>query len=137
MNRREFIAGLGGAAAWPLAARAQPGDRLRRIGVLMAGDENDPIWKPRLSALTQALADLGWTDGRNVRLDLRSGNERKPIDRRYVVSGRRQYDRRAMRGRECIQHDDKTASGLAPKGNDGRFDLYVAMNGRNDWHDLE
>jgi putative ABC transport system substrate-binding protein len=70
LRRREFIAGLGGAAAWPLAARAQQGGLLRRIGVLMSGDENDPVWKPRLSAFTQALADLGWTDGRNVRMDL-------------------------------------------------------------------
>src|SRR5271168_5282389 len=73
MRRREFIAGLGGAAAWPLAARAQQRDRVRRIGVLMGGDENDPTWKPRLSAFTQWLADLGWTDGRNVRMDLRWG----------------------------------------------------------------
>jgi putative tryptophan/tyrosine transport system substrate-binding protein len=71
MRRREFIAGLGSAAAWPLAARAQEGDRVRRIGVLMVLDENDPAAKRRLSAFTQALADLGWTDGRNVRMDLR------------------------------------------------------------------
>jgi hypothetical protein len=58
---------------WPLAARAQQGERVRRIGVLMPGDENDPVRKPRLSAFTQALADLGWTDGRNVRMDLRWG----------------------------------------------------------------
>ena len=73
MRRREFIAGLGGAAAWPVMARAQRGDRVRRIGVLLSGDENDPVWKTRLSAFTQALSDLGWTDGRNVRMDLRSG----------------------------------------------------------------
>jgi putative tryptophan/tyrosine transport system substrate-binding protein len=71
VRRREFIAGLGSTAAWPLAARAQQGDRVRRIGVLMPGDENDPVQKPRLSAFTQALADLGWTDGRNVRMDFR------------------------------------------------------------------
>jgi ABC-type uncharacterized transport system substrate-binding protein len=72
MRRREFIAGVAGAAAaWPLAARAQQGDRVRRIGVLMGYDESDPVWKRRLSAFTQALADLGWTDGRNVRMDLR------------------------------------------------------------------
>ena len=72
IQRREFIAGLGGAAvAWPLAARAQQGERVRRIGVLNFGDENDPLWKPRLSAFTQALADLGWTEARNVRMDLR------------------------------------------------------------------
>jgi putative ABC transport system substrate-binding protein len=73
LRRREFIAGLGGAAAWPLAARAQQGDRVRRIGVLMPLDENDPLAKAAVSELTRALADLGWTDGRNVRIDLRSG----------------------------------------------------------------
>jgi putative ABC transport system substrate-binding protein len=71
MRRREFIAGIGGAAAWPVVARAQQSDRVRRIGVLMVGDESDPVRKPYISALTQALADLGWTDGRNVRIDLR------------------------------------------------------------------
>ena len=74
MRRREFIAGLGSAAAWPLAARAQQGDRVRRIGVLTVGDENDPLVKSILSTLTQALADLGWTDGRNVRIDFRWGS---------------------------------------------------------------
>src|ERR1700745_429618 len=73
MKRRTFIAGLGSAAAWPVVARAQQGDRVRRIGVLVGGDENDPAWKPRLSAFTQALADLGWTVGGNVRMDLRWG----------------------------------------------------------------
>jgi putative ABC transport system substrate-binding protein len=67
MRRREFIAGLVSAAAWPLVARAQQGDRVRRIGALMSDDENDPEQKHRLSAFAQALADLGWTDGRNVR----------------------------------------------------------------------
>jgi putative ABC transport system substrate-binding protein len=71
MRRREFIAGLGSAAVWPLAARAQQGERMRRIGVLIGGNENDPEYKARVSALTQSLADLGWTDGRNLRMDLR------------------------------------------------------------------
>jgi len=71
MKRREFIAGLGSAAAWPLNTRAQQGERVRRIGVLMPFNETDPVAKPRLSAFTQALADLRWTDGRNVRMDLR------------------------------------------------------------------
>ena len=71
IGRREFIAGLGSAAAWPVVARAQQGDRVRRIGVLMPADENDSVQKPRLSAFTQALADLDWTDGRNVRMDVR------------------------------------------------------------------
>jgi putative ABC transport system substrate-binding protein len=80
LQRREFITLLGGATAWPLAARAQQGNRVRRIGVLMAGDENDPMAKPRLSAFTQALAGLGWTDGRNVRIDLRwTGEDINPI----------------------------------------------------------
>jgi putative ABC transport system substrate-binding protein len=73
MKRRDFITLLGGAAAWPLAARAQQGDRVRRIGVLYPADENDPLVKSRFSAFTQALADLGWTDGRNLRIDLRWG----------------------------------------------------------------
>ena len=71
LGRRDFIAALGGAAAWPLAVRAQQGNRVRRIGVLMPLDENDPVAKGRVSAFTQALADLGWTDGRNVRMHIR------------------------------------------------------------------
>ena len=66
IRRREFITLLGGAAAWPLAARAQQGDRVRRIGVLTQLYEN-------ASAFTQAVAGLGWTDGRNAQIDLRWG----------------------------------------------------------------
>jgi putative ABC transport system substrate-binding protein len=73
IRRREFITLLGGAVAWPLAARAQQGQRMRRIGVLMSGDENDTLEKTFVSAFTQALADLGWTEDRNVRMDLRGG----------------------------------------------------------------
>ena len=71
IRRREFITLLGGAAAWTLAARAQQGNRVRRVGVLMPYDENIPGAKTFVSAFTQALADLGWTDGRNVRMALR------------------------------------------------------------------
>jgi putative tryptophan/tyrosine transport system substrate-binding protein len=75
MRRRDFISLLGGAAAssslWPLVARAQPGDRVRRIGVLMGVAESDPEGKARVAAFRQALADLGWTDGRNLRVDYR------------------------------------------------------------------
>jgi putative ABC transport system substrate-binding protein len=71
--RRQFIAALGGAAAWPLEARAQQPERMRRIGVLIGGNEDDRALKPRVSAFAQALADVGWTDGRNVRIDLRWG----------------------------------------------------------------
>ena len=68
MRRRDFIAGLG-AAAWPLAAWAQ--QVVRRVGVLHPLDENDPIAKTFVSVFTQALVGLGWTDGRNVRMDFR------------------------------------------------------------------
>jgi putative ABC transport system substrate-binding protein len=72
VRRRELIALLGGAAAsWPLAARAQPGERMRRIGVLMYWAEDDAEGQARLAAFAQALKQLGWSDGRNVRLDTR------------------------------------------------------------------
>ena len=83
IKRRTFIAGLGSTAAWPVVARAQQGDRVRRIGVLMPGDENDPEQIARLAAVTQALADLGWTDGRNVRIDLRWGGEYERLRRSW------------------------------------------------------
>jgi putative ABC transport system substrate-binding protein len=70
LRRREFIAALGGSAAWPLAALAQQRERVRRIGVLLPFDQNDPAAKTFLFAFTQALLDLGWTDGRNARLDV-------------------------------------------------------------------
>jgi putative ABC transport system substrate-binding protein len=71
LRRREFIALIGGAAAWPLAARAQQGGRMRRIGVLVLYDENDLAAKANLAGLTQGLAALGWTEGRNMRMDVR------------------------------------------------------------------
>jgi putative ABC transport system substrate-binding protein len=72
MRRREFITLLGSTAvAWPTLARAQQGERIRRIGVLMPTNENDSVAKASVHAFTQALADLSWTDGRNVRMDLR------------------------------------------------------------------
>jgi putative ABC transport system substrate-binding protein len=71
MRRRNFIAGLGSTMAWPMVARAQQSDRVQRIGMLMTFDEKDPAPKTYVSAFTQALAGLSWTDGRNVRLDIR------------------------------------------------------------------
>jgi putative tryptophan/tyrosine transport system substrate-binding protein len=71
MNRRRFIAGLGSAAAWPVAARAQQGDRVRRIGVLMNFAADDLESQTRLAAFRQALQQLGWTDGRNVMIEYR------------------------------------------------------------------
>src|SRR5262245_57271175 len=72
MRRREFITLLGGAAvAWPLSARAQPRERMRRIGVLMTLAADDPEGQARLTAFVQGLQELGWTDGRNVQIDYR------------------------------------------------------------------
>jgi putative ABC transport system substrate-binding protein len=82
MQRRAFIAFLGGASmAWPLAANAQPPDRVRRIGLLQGLAASDQDWQRRLSAFRQGLAQLGWVEGRNIILDLRyaDGNpERLP-----------------------------------------------------------
>jgi ABC-type uncharacterized transport system substrate-binding protein len=72
MRRREFITLLGGAAAaWPLAARAQQGERMRRIGVLMPHAQDNPVGPPRITALLQGLQQLGWIVGRNVEVDVR------------------------------------------------------------------
>jgi putative tryptophan/tyrosine transport system substrate-binding protein len=69
--RRQLIALLGGAAAWPVAARAQQTERVRRIGVLMGMQQNDPEAGPRVTAFERRLQELGWTGGRNVRVDYR------------------------------------------------------------------
>jgi ABC-type uncharacterized transport system substrate-binding protein len=74
MKRRTFISLLGGAAvAWPLAASAQQGERIRRIGVLMGIAADDPAGQVRLAAFLRGLQQLGWTEGRNVRIDIRWG----------------------------------------------------------------
>ena len=74
IGRRELLVALGGAAAaWPLAAHAQQGGRMRRIGVLMSYAADDPAGQARLLALAQELAQSGWIDGRNVRIDVRWG----------------------------------------------------------------
>ena len=71
MKRREFITLLGGAAAWPLAAHAQQGERVRRIGVLNPAAADDAVFQARIGAFQQELALLGWSIGRNVRIDIR------------------------------------------------------------------
>jgi len=71
MRRREFITLLGGAAAWPFAARAQQGEGIRRVGVVMVTKETDPETPLRAMAFRQALAKLGWSEGRNVLIDFR------------------------------------------------------------------
>ena len=86
MRRREFITLLGGAtAAWPLAARAQHGQRVRRIGVLVPAVADDPVWQARLGAFLQALALLGWTIGRNVHIDTRWGTPNADEIRRQAA----------------------------------------------------
>src|SRR5580765_3731183 len=73
MRRRKFITLLGGAAAWPLAARAQQSERMRRIGVLTSLASDDPESMARIAAFLQGLQELGWSVGRNVRIDYRWG----------------------------------------------------------------
>jgi putative ABC transport system substrate-binding protein len=97
MRRRDFITLLGGAAAaWPLAARAQQADRMRRIGVLMALNEADPEGRAQLSEFTQGLAKFGWIDGRTVRMDVRWAAGSVDRARRYaneLVAGFNQFER--------------------------------------------
>ena len=86
MNRRAFITLLGGTAvAWPLAARAQQSDRIRRIGVLTGFAADDPAEQSRVLAFAQALAQSGWTEGRNVRIDIRWGEGDPERIRRYAT----------------------------------------------------
>jgi putative ABC transport system substrate-binding protein len=73
VRRRELITLLGGAAAWPFAARAQQPPQLRRVGILISGAEADPEMQARVAAIRQRLASLGWSEGRNLRIDLRFG----------------------------------------------------------------
>jgi putative ABC transport system substrate-binding protein len=83
-KRREVITLLGGAASWPLAARAQQGERLRRIGVLMNASSDDADGQARVVAFVQALQELGWTDRRNARIDIRWGAGDAERYRRYA-----------------------------------------------------
>ena len=86
MRRREFITLLGGAAAaWPLAARAQQGERMRRIGVLLPAAADDPEFQARVGAFLQGLAQLGWTIGRNVRIDTRWATTNAADIRRHAA----------------------------------------------------
>jgi putative tryptophan/tyrosine transport system substrate-binding protein len=84
MNRRTIMTLLGGAAAWPLAARAQQGERMRRIGVLMTLAADDPQAQAYVAAFQQALQQLGWNEGRNVRIDIRWDESDADRARRYA-----------------------------------------------------
>jgi len=88
--RREFIAGLGSAAAWPVVARAQPSDRVRRVGVLMGFGDNDPEARLWIARFTQGLSDLGWIVGRNLQMEARwaadSSNDQMQIFAKELVN---------------------------------------------------
>src|SRR5262249_27723593 len=85
IGRRKFLATLGGAAAaWPLAAGAQHADRMRRIGVLIPTASDDQRYQASLAAFLQGLQQLGWTDGRNVRVDTRWGALNADLMRKYA-----------------------------------------------------
>ena len=79
MRRREFIAGLAGAVAWPVVARAQQADRVRHVGALMNGDPGDAVGQGDLTAFRQGLMELGWIEGRNIDIELRwPGGDARP-----------------------------------------------------------
>jgi|AmaraimetFIIA100_FD_contig_123_1431_length_1385_multi_6_in_1_out_0_2 putative ABC transport system substrate-binding protein len=85
LKRRQVITLLGGAAAWPLAARAQRSERMRRIGVLMNTAADDTVFQIRIGAFLQGLALLGWTIGRNVRIEIRWSGGKADDARRYAA----------------------------------------------------
>ena len=84
MRRRQFLAGLS-AVAWPVVARAQQGQRMRRIGALLNLPADDPVLPARVTAFAQALQELGWTDGRNVRIDYRFAGDDADRIRRFAA----------------------------------------------------
>ena len=76
MRRRDFITGVAGSvAAWPLAARAAPADRVRHVAVIMGFAEDDEVWQAYLATFRQRLQDFGWSEGRNIRFDYRFTGE--------------------------------------------------------------
>src|SRR4051794_40233906 len=85
MRRREFIAGLGAAVAWPFATRAQQGERARRVGVLINSTADDSEAQARYRAFLQGLLQLGWTEGHNVRVDVRWGAADSDRYRKYAA----------------------------------------------------
>ena len=136
MLRRDFIALLGGATVGlPLPARAQQPERMRRVGVLLSFAADDPESPARRAAFVQQLQQLGWTDGRNVQIDIRWGASNAEASRKYaaelvalapdVIAGRRQSDgggaatgnpHRADRVRQCHRSRSAPASSQAWRG---------------------
>src|SRR5215510_13170722 len=85
MRRREFISLLGATVAWPLAARSQPAERLRRVGVLLPATAGDSEYSMLVKAFVEGLQQLGWTDGRNIRIDIRWAGGGADANRRYAA----------------------------------------------------
>ena len=121
MNRRAVISLIGGATAWPLAARAQQSQRMRRIGVLVSAVEGDPRGLEYVTAFAQGLAELGWAVGRNVRIEYRWGAGDLDRFRRYAAElvalspdvGFERVDRgRVSAGKphraDCVRDDDRS-----------------------------
>ena len=114
MMRRDFITLLGGAATWPLAAGAQQGERMRRIGVLMPQTADDQEAQTRVGAFVQALSQLGWTIGHNVRIDYRWGTTYLDRGRRYAEMSAVAVcccsDSVSSRARACTSSNSRTFS---------------------------
>ena len=87
MRRRDFLGAVVGSATWPIAARAQQADRMRRVGVLsgLAADGSDQLGQIIVATFSQALQQLGWIDGRNVRIDYRLGGGNAEDLRKYAA----------------------------------------------------
>src|SRR5262245_31242107 len=85
MRRRDFAAIIGTAAAWPLAARAQQGERMRQIGVLLPATADDALFQARIAAFLQEMQKMGWTDGRNVRIEYRWATSNAAEIRRHAA----------------------------------------------------
>ena len=86
MRRRKFLSLVGGAAAWPVVARAQQGERVRHVCLVMVNNEGDPDSQVRIGAFRDGLQRLGWTEGRNIRIDYRWGQAipKEPVHTRPI-----------------------------------------------------
>src|SRR6516164_10795343 len=85
MRRRDFIAGLGGAAAWPVVVHGQPREQMRRIGVLLGLADGHPETQSRVTGFQKGLRDLGWVEGRNIQVDYRFAGSDPNLIREYTA----------------------------------------------------